>query len=243
EELAGVALLERRRRGVALTPAGRAFTYHAQLALQQIEHMKSELSQHAGGLKGRVRMQANASALSEFLPEALKAFLARHPGIDLDLEENSSYEIVRSVAEGFVEIGIVADIVDFGNLQAFPFAIDQLVLVTPRDHPLGRHRHVSFRTLLDQEFVGLSATNALQLHLGQHAIRAGRPIKLRVRLASFDAVCRMVAAGIGIAIIPATAAKRSSKNTPIRVSRLADPWALRRLHVCVREPTELTSPA
>lgn len=243
EELAGIALLERRRRGVALTPAGQAFVHHAQRALQQIEHMKSELSEHAGGLKGRVRMQANASALAEFLPEALKTFLASHPGIDIDLEENSSYDIVRSVAEGFVDVGIVADIVDFGNLQAFPFATDQLVLVTPRNHPLGRRRRVFFQSLLDEEFVGLAATNALQLHLGQHAIRAGRPLKLRVRLGSFDAVCRMVGAGVGVAVIPQTAAQRCRRNTAIRVSRLADPWALRRLHVCVRSPTGLPLPA
>jgi molybdate transport repressor ModE-like protein len=71
EELAGTALLERGRRGVILTPAGRALAHHAHLVLHQIEHMKGELSEYAGGTKGRVRIQANASAVSEFLPESL----------------------------------------------------------------------------------------------------------------------------------------------------------------------------
>jgi DNA-binding transcriptional LysR family regulator len=64
-----------------------------------------------------------------------------------------------------------------------------------------------------------------------------------VRLGSFDAVCRMVGAGVGVAVIPQTAAQRCRRNTAIRVSRLADPWALRRLHVCVRSPTGLLLPA
>lgn len=243
EELAGVALLERGRRGVGLTPAGRAFAHHARLVLQQIEHMKSELSAHAGGLKGHVRVQTNASALSEFLPEVLKQFLVAHPGIDVDLEERSSYDIVRSVAEGFAEIGIVADIVDFGDLQAHPLAIDRLVVVTPKGHPIARQRRPSFRSLLDHEFVGLAATNALQQHLAQHAIQAGKPLKLRVRLGSFDAVCRMVGNGIGLAVIPEPAARRCKRTTPIDISPLADPWALRHLHVCARRADELPAPA
>ena len=243
EELAGTALLQRGRRGVILTPAGRALVHHARLVLHQIEHMKGELSEYAGGIRGCVRIQANASALSEFLPKALSAFLDDNPGVDVDLEENSSYQIVRSVAAGFVEIGIVADIVEFGDLESHPFAIDRLVLITPRDHPVARQFHQSFRSLLDYEFVGLAATNALQQHIGQHAVQAGKPIRLRVRLGSFDAVCRMVGNGIGIAIIPETAARRCQRTAAIRVSKLVDAWALRHLHVCVRRSSELSPPA
>ncbi|MFL6711664.1 MAG: LysR family transcriptional regulator [Sulfurifustis sp.] len=243
EELAGVPLLERRQRGVNLTPAGRSFAHHARLVLQQIDHMKGELSEYAGGTRGRVRVQANASALSEFLPGALKAFLADHPGINVDVEENSSHEIVRSVAEGFVEIGIVADIVDFGDLEAYPFATDRLVLVMPQGHPLSSVGRPIFRSLLDHEFIGLPVANALQQHLGQRAIQAGKPLKLRVRLGSFDAACRMVEAGIGLAIIPEAAARRCRKTAAIRIARLADSWAVRELHVCVRRSSDLAPPA
>lgn len=243
EDLAGVELLERRRRGIALTAAGRAFAHHARIVLDEIQHLKGELSEYAGGAKGRVRMQANASALSEFLPQALHSFLANHPGIDVDLEENSSYGIVRSVAEGFVELGVVADIVDFGQLEAFPFATDRLVLVTPRDHRAANRRPVPFRSLLDQQFVGLTAANALQRHLGERAIQTGKPLKLRVRLGSFAAVCRMVAAGIGVAVIPETAARRCRKMAAIRIVPLADAWAVRRLHLCVRRASDLPPPA
>ena len=243
EALCGVALLERGRRGVALTAAGRAFVHHAGLVVQQIQHMKGELSEFAGGTKGRVRMQANASALSEFLPLVFKEFLAAHPGIDIDLEENASYEIVRAVAEGFVEIGIVADIVDFSELEAYPFATDRLVVIMPRNHKLATQRSLSFRSLLDHEFVGLVAGNALQQHIGQHAIQAGKPLKLRIRLGSFDAACRMVGNGVGLAVVPETAARRGRRTAEIRIARLTEPWALRHLHVCVRRSSDLAPPA
>lgn len=243
EELSGVALLERGRRGAVLTAAGRACVHHARLVLRQIEHMKGELSEFAGGWKGRVRMQANASALSEFLPETVKGFLASHPGIDIDLEENASYDIVRSVAEGFVEIGLVADIVDFAGLEAYPFATDRLVAVMPHGHPLAGQRRLAFRSLLDHEFVGLAASNALQQHIGERAVQAGKPLKLRVRLGSFDAACRMVGNGVGLAVIPETAARRCRRAAAVSVARLTDAWALRHLHVCVRRSTDLAPAA
>ena len=239
EQELGAALLERGRRGVKVTAAGRTLVHHAQLVLQQIEHMRSELSEYAGGTKGHIRLVANTSALSEFLPEALKAFLANNPGIDIDIEEQPSYDIIRLVAEGFADIGIVADIVDFGGLETFPFAIDRLVVVMPRKHVLAGARRLSFRDLLDHEFVGLAATNALQQHLGQHAVQAGRPLKLRVRLGGFDAVCRMVENGVGLAVIPETAARRCQQIMAIRIARLSDPWSLRHLNVCVRRLSEL----
>jgi DNA-binding transcriptional LysR family regulator len=235
EETFGVTLLERGRRGVSLTPAGRTLMHHAEAVLQQVNHMRGDLAKFACGLKGHVRVLANTSAMTEFLPEKLQAFLAENPNLDIDLEERPSLEIVRSIAEGFADIGIVADIAEFGSLEHFPFEIDRLVLITPRGHAFASRRSVAFYDLLDEEFVGLSATSALQRHLGQHALQAGRPLKLRVRLNNFDAVCRMVESGIGLAIIPETAALRHRKSMPIRIVRLRDAWSLRHLAVCVRQ--------
>lgn len=243
ESDAGAPLLLRGRRGVSLTPAGRSLVHHAMLVLQQIDTMKAELGTYAGGAKGHVRLLANSAALSEFLPEMLGAFLVEHPGIDVDVEERPSYDIVRAVAEGFVEIGIVADIVDFAGLETFPFAIDRLVVVTPRHHAVAGRRSVAFRDLLDHDFVGLTPNNALQQHLGQHAMQAGRPLKLRVRVGSFDAVCRMVERNVGLAVIPGTAARRCRASMAIRIVRLTDGWAQRRLHVCVRQVQALAGPA
>ena len=235
EDSLGAPLLERNRRGVHATPAGSALVHHAQLVTQQVERMRAELSEYAEGLRGRVRLFANTTATAEFLPAALGAFLSNHPHIDIDLEERSSREIVRAIAQNFAEIGIVGDEVNPAKeLQTFPFAEDRLVLIAPRDHVVSHKRAIAFRDALAYDHVGLPAGNALQDQMEDHAARAGRRLKLRVRLPGFDAVCQVVSSGIGVAVVPATAARRYKRSAAIRIIPLVDTWAPRRLMICVR---------
>ncbi|MBP2315868.1 LysR substrate-binding domain-containing protein [Azospirillum soli] len=238
EETLGVPLLERGRRGVRPTPAGQALAHHARIILQQLERMRGELGEYARGLKGHVRLLSNTSALTQFLPEALAGFLGAHPNIDVDLEEKPSHEIVRAVAEGLADIGIVTDSADLAGLETFPFRVDRLVLVVPRGHELATHRQIAFREVVGYEFVGLSAGSALQEHLNQHAIRAGHPLKLRVRVRGFEALCRMVEHGVGLGVVPETAVRQNGRSSAIRAAiravRLTDPWTLRKLTICVR---------
>ena len=234
EEALGIALLERGRRGVRPTPAGLALLHHARLVLQQLEHLRGELGDYAKGVKGHVRLLSNTAALTEFLPELLAAFLAAHPNIDIDLEERPSHEIVPAVAQGLADLGIVSDAVDLAQLETFPFRADRLMLIVPRGHALARRRQIAFREVLDQDFIGLSAGSALQEYLGQRAAQAGRRLRLRVRLRTFDAICRMVEHGAGLAVIPATAAQRCGASMAIATVGLTDAWALRQLTICVR---------
>ena len=235
EESLGAALLERHRRGVRSTPAGATLAYHAQLVIQQLDRMRGELSEYAEGLRGRVRLFANTTAVAEFLPATLGAFLSLHPQIDIDLEEHSSRDTVRAVAGNFADIGIVGNEVNPAKeLQTFPFAEDRLVLIAPRDHAVSHQRTIAFRDVLAYDHVGLPAGNALQDQVEDHAARAGRRLKLRVRLPGIDAVCRVVGAGIGVAVLPETAARRYRRSTAIRIIPLVDTWAPRRLTICVR---------
>src|SRR3984957_9646980 len=205
EDTLGTPLLERGSRGVKPTPAGRALAHHARIMLQQLENMRGELREYAGGLKGHVRVLSNTAGLVEFLPDALATFLAANRGIDIDLEERSSHEIVPAIAAGLADIGMVADLVDIAEVESFSFATDRLVLIVPKGHALCRHRRLAFVEALDHEFIGLKLTNPLQLYIGQHAARVGRPLNLRVRLSRIDTVCRMVDSGIGVAVIPESA--------------------------------------
>jgi DNA-binding transcriptional LysR family regulator len=137
EEALGLPLLERGARGIKLTLAGRTLVHRAHVVLQQLERMRGDLGNHAHGLKRHIRLLSNTIASREFLPVALAGFLASHPSVDIDLEERPSHEIVQAVGAGFADVGIVVDLVDVGNLETFPFATDRLMLVAPRDHPLG----------------------------------------------------------------------------------------------------------
>ena len=234
EAEAGVALLERGRRGVEPTPAGRALLHHARLVAGQVERMRGELGEYARGLKGFVRLLANTAAMAEHLPGALAAFLAENANVDIDLDERPSAEVARAVAEGLADAGAAADHADLSGLEGFPFRTDRLVLAVPPGHPLHGRARVAFAEALGGEFVGLSGDSALQRHLAGHAARAGGLMRLRVRVRGLDAACRMAALGAGAAVVPEAAARRWTRGGALGVVRLEDAWAERRLLVVVR---------
>jgi DNA-binding transcriptional LysR family regulator len=234
EEQAGVPLLERGRRGVEPTPAGRTLLRHARLVTGQMERMRGEMSEYARGLRGRVRLLANTAAAAELLPEILAGFLRANPNVDVDLGERSSPEVARAVAEEEAEVGIAAGHADFSGLETLPFRTDRLVLVTPPDHPLAGRGLVTFAEALGFEFVGLSDESALGGHLAGHAARAGGRMRSRVRVRGLDTACRMVALGAGIAVVPAAAARRWDTQGTLAMMRMDDPWAERQLMVIVR---------
>lgn len=239
EEALGAALLVRGRQGVTPTQAGRTLLQHARLILQQAERLREDLSAYAGGLAGQIRVLSNTNALTEFLPEALSSFLAAHRNVSVDLEERLSDEIVGMVAEGVADLGIVAGTVDVSALETYPFRKDRFVLVVARDHPLAGRSQVAFAEVLDHDFVGLDRASALQRFLAAKAAPSGRPLRLRVQLRSFDAVCRMVECRVGIGIVPETTARRVARTMAISAVALSDAWALRELTICIRSLAEL----
>ncbi|MEA2903969.1 MAG: hypothetical protein QOI12_1356 [Alphaproteobacteria bacterium] len=239
EQALGAALLLRGRQGVTPTQAGRTLLQHARAILHQAERLREDLGVYAAGHAGQVRMLSNTNALTEFLPEALSSFLAAHPNISVDLEERLSDEIVGLIAEGFADLGIVAGTVDMSALETFPFRRDRFVLVVARDHPLARRAKVAFAQVLDHDFVGLDRASALQRFLAEKAAPIGQPLRLRVQLRSFDAVCRLVECNVGIGIVPETTARRLVRTMAIAVVTLTDAWAVRQLTLCIRSLAEL----
>ena len=238
EEALGAALLVRSRQGVTPTQAGRTLLQHARSILRQSERLREDLGAYAGGLAGQIRVLSNTNA-QEFLPEALSSFLAAHPHVSVDLEERLSDEVVGLIAEGVGDLGIVAATVDVSTLETYPFRKDRFVLVVARDHKLGKRTKVPFAQVLDHEFVGLDRASALQRFLADKAARIGQPLRLRVQLRSFDAVCRLVECNVGIGIVPETTARRVGSNMAITAVALSDAWAERDLTICVRDFSEL----
>jgi DNA-binding transcriptional LysR family regulator len=239
EDAIGAALLIRRRQGVVPTPAGRTLLQHARIMLNQAERLREDLGAFAGGLAGQIHVLSNTNALTEFLPDSLSSFLSTHPNVSVDIEERLSDEIVGLIAEGVADLGIVAGTVDPGALEIYPFHKDRFVLVVARGHPLAGREKISFAQLLDRDFVGLDRASALQRFLSAKAARVGRPLRLRVQLRSFDAVCRLVECNVGIGIVPENTAHRVARSMAITVVELSDPWAVRDLAVCVRSMKDL----
>ena len=175
EETLGVALLDRKPRGVQLTPAGSVLERHARIVMRDLDEMRGELNDFAQGLRSRVRVIANTVATVEFLPPALAVFLAAHPNIDVDLEQRHSNEVIRLVSQGVVDIGIIAEAVDPSEqLETWPFAEDRLVLVTPGQHPLSAITASSPLPIRwNDDFIGFMPGTALQETLDHYALRAG----------------------------------------------------------------------
>jgi DNA-binding transcriptional LysR family regulator len=243
EDESGAALLLRTAKGVQLTAAGRTLLLHAGLVLRQVDGLKDALAGYGGGLRGHIRLLCNTSALSVHLPEVVSRFLASRPGISIDLEERPSHEIVDALRHDVGDIGIVSNAADLDGLQSFPFRADPLALVVPRDHRLAKRVTVGFADIVDHPFVGLVQGSALQEHLAQHARRLGKRLNYRIRLGSFESVCRVVGEGIGVGIVPQAVAVRHARSARIKRLALTDDWAARHLVLCVRRLETLPAPA
>lgn len=239
EERLGVKLFERKRHGVALTPAGRTMLTQARQMLAQADRLREELALFQGGLAGHVRLFANTNAYASHLTELLAPFLLTHPGIDIRIAERPSEAIIALVADGTAEIGIVAAETDLGGLVARPLATDRYVVVTPEGHRLARRKRVDFVDALDFDLVagpshGLFAAKAQRL---------GRQIRTRVRMRDDVQVCRLVSAGVGIGIVPLSIAEEVRPRHPLVPIAISDSWSTRRMYACIREEAALPRPA
>lgn len=228
----GITLLERGRRGVTSTAAGKALAQHARLILQQAEHLRADLIEYAQGHKGQIRLLCNTSAFSEYLPEPLAGFLLNHPHIDVSLEQHPSLRILHTVREGAADIGIVSDAVDTHGLQTLTFCADPLLLIMPTDHPLASHPCLTFSQALAYEFVALDASSAMAIYLEEQALHAGQRLKTRVRAQGFDGVMRMVMGGAGLGVVPKAAFERFAQAERLAGVPLSDGWADRTLLLC-----------
>lgn len=235
EEQAGTALFERRARGVVLTPAGDAFVHHARGLLRQIEQLGAEMQEYGSGLRGHLRVFANTTAVTDFLPGLLPTFLAAHPRVNIDLQEKPNAEIARGVRERRADLGIVAGQIDTTGLRAIHFSTDRLVLVVPRGHPLARRRKVAFADTLDHDHIGMHGGSTLQAWLDGVTRELGRTLRVRIQLTGFDAMCRMIGGGVGIGVVPESAARRNVGPMKLVQIELTDDWKWRERRILLRE--------
>jgi DNA-binding transcriptional LysR family regulator len=243
EQAFGTALLKRGRRGVELTAAGESLLDHARIIMHEVDAMRGDLAAFAGGARASVHMLANTSGLSEHLPKALAAFLREHSEINVDVEERESTDIAAAIANGVADLGFAAEHALPDSFERFLFTEDRLVLVSARRGAFAGRRQFDFQEAAGHDFVGLTNTTALNLHIAKHAAQLGMRFRFRARLRDFDAICQMVAADVGIAVVPEAAARRCAQSMPIAIVRIRDAWANRRLVICARNFRSLPRPA
>lgn len=243
EEQVGSPLLERGRRGLQLTEAGKALLPGARDVLQAMSRLQAELSEYAHGVHGNVRVAASPSAIAEFLPEDIAAFLQQYEAVRLALVEKLTPEVVRSVEDGRADIGVCWDAVPMRGLQTIPYRADHLVAVVHREHPLANRRNISFAETLDYEHVAVNRGSIMDLTQERRAGAAAAALRHRVEVTTFDAACRIVAVNLGVAIVPREASRPFIKAFGLRAVPLSDDWAKRQFVVCMVDRASLPVPA
>lgn len=235
EETVGLTLLDRSAKGVTLTQAGHAVMQHALRLFQGFEQFSNELGEYAKGIKGHVRLWANMSALTEFLPISLAGFLKAHPDIQVEVEEQISGDIVKALLDGIADIGVFADGTPTAGLETHIIGQDELVVVCSKSHAIKNRKSISFEECLDYDFVGLNRGSSLLELTSRQAERLSKQMHLRIQVRSYDAMCQMIAVNLGVGILPLQACAPQIKAMDLKVIRLEDAWAKRNLLLATNE--------
>lgn len=236
EEAIGTPLFVRRARGVELTAAGTIMLEHVRRCLAQLEQMHADLLPFAQGIKGHINLFANNNAISSHLPNDLARFFALHPAVRITLEERPSSDIVTAVLAGRADLGVVAVDQEHPELCYLPYREDELVLLVPRSNPLAAFSSTKFSACLNQPFVSLQSGMALHTFLANHAIALGGKLDIRVQVSGYRAIAHLVTSGAGIGVVPRSALEDSDQESLV-VLTLDETWAMRHLHICLREAT------
>ncbi|MFZ4285296.1 LysR family transcriptional regulator [Variovorax sp. HJSM1_2] len=235
-----VELFTRSNKGVEPTAAAFALLNLARGVLNDLDGIASQMRDYGSGARGHVRIVANISAITQFLPRQIQSFLALHPQVDVRLQEQISTAIAHSVAENAADVGIL-NAGNYGEkVTLLPYRSDELALVVPVGHTLARRKSVRLTDALAYDFVGMHPGSAINNVLTRAAAEAGLPLKLRIQVTSYDALCLMVVAGLGVGVLPRGSAALYSALA-IRTVPLAEPWAVRQLALCVRSEESLSS--
>ena len=228
------ALLERSPRGVELTPAGAALLPHARALLVELNQMQAEMRDYANGRKGALRILANTSVLTDALPADLAAFARANPDVRLIVEERWSDEIVRAIQSAEADVGIIVGDSVVEGLDTLPYCTDRLAVVMRTDHPLASVPELSFNDVLEDEVITLEGGSSMTRLVAAQAVIAERTLQVRVQVRSFESICRMVDAGLGLGLLPNQAAQALAKGLGLTVRPLNEEWAERQMLLCVK---------
>jgi DNA-binding transcriptional LysR family regulator len=244
EDSTGTSLLYRHSRGVQPTAAGEALYHHAKRLSEYLQQISDEMSDYSAGLIGHARVYVNFTAMVQYLPKVLQSFLRTNPKVQIELFEKSSDEVVRAIASGVADLGICSvDEGSIGDLQCQHYGTDKLVVIVPADHPLAQQEGADFANFLDDDIVTMPYGSSISKLCRAAAERAGKRLRVRIEVTSFEGVRNMVSAGLGVGVLPRDSVKPYIRSEAFRVIELTDPWSLRPLLIVSRNFDLLPVPA
>jgi DNA-binding transcriptional LysR family regulator len=235
EDQMGVALIHRLRDGIKPTAAGQVLYEHVRGINSAVDRLQADLSEFTTGERGRIRLWANTSAVTQFLPEDLKSYVDQRPAVRIELREDTSARIIEAVKDGTADIGIFSGHIRQTELEQRIYRRDTLMVIAPLGHPLQGAENLRIRDIADYDHVGLQVGSSLQARVLEAAREVGLDINMRVHVFGFDGIRRMVEAGLGIAILPQGAVLPYLDGRSVTAMTLDEPWANRTLYVGYRD--------
>jgi DNA-binding transcriptional LysR family regulator len=231
ERAFGVPLFVRSPRGIALTEAGKIALARGTMLENDLQTLVRDVKAHAGDICGTLRLYANATAIVGSLPERLSAFCRKYPLVDIALHEEISEQVVRACVDNRADIGVGVAMDVPNTLESWHFDFDPLIVILPVGHELMSRRRLHLADLGGYPLVSIRTGGALDRLLHDRALECHTSMRTSVSVTSFDAVCRMVQAGLGIAVIPRHAADAFAGKGRLVRRTLDESWINRELRV------------
>jgi DNA-binding transcriptional LysR family regulator len=215
----GMALLERHPRGVSLTAAGQMLVGHAEGILARLESAEAALSAIAGLRGGRLRMASFPTAGATLMPLAIAIFRARHPDVELTLAEGEPEQITPRLRAGELDLALLFEFVESplpDDIARVELLEDPLFLALPRDHALAHKRKLRLEHLSQEAWVQTSSSSPCARHVVRSCHAAGFEPRVSFESDDYQTVQGLVAAGVGVALIPELALSVLREDIVIR---------------------------
>jgi len=237
EHLLGAPLFERHARGISATPAADEFAYHARDILKRLNFARQAIGEFAAGIRGRIRISATPSAIVGGLADSIAGFSRLHPGIEIDLKETSAWAVIPDVESGRSDLGLNMSEMDMPvGIGVTTYRAVDLVAAVPEGHPLTEHRSVTFAQLLAYEHISLGERSTLRSYFMREAEKLGKELRYRT-VGSFDVMRGMIAAGLGIGVMPQMMAHSPPDGAKVVAIAVSEDWCRRFIRIWSREDT------
>lgn len=219
EREVGAPLLERRGRGVALTEPGRALARHAERVIEALEVAQAEVDAIAGLRSGMLRLGWFTTAGAMLMPRAIARFAERLPEIELVLVEGDPEECAALLREGELDLALVYEFPLgaplAGDLRVRPLLEDRLYLALPRGHRLAGRDEIALEELAEERWIQGVRHGATLETIPAACREAGFEPRIAFRTDDHTAVLGLVAAGVGVAMIPQLALPAGRRDVAV----------------------------
>lgn len=239
EDVLGYRLFDRDTRKVELTPQGQLLEASARRVVADFDAMIADVHGHAQLRTGRVSVAALPSLAAGWLPSVFAEYRQRHPHVGLALADRLSAPCVELVRSGQADFALASSHIEGDDLETQLLCNDRFHLVCRADHPLAQQATVGVRDLSAAPFIHLARSHSVRLQL-ERAFHP-HPMRTVMEVEQLATVTGMIAAGIGITVVPALTLYEFQRpelvSRPIRIKGL-----VRRIHLVRRRGVTL-SPA